>query len=158
MREKLKTFKSNYTKSLFTLALLSVAAQPALAEPKPTKEVTSLVGYNVTESVAYPDGTGRLFKKIDTDGNGEITSKEFQRSSNLENGYEIFLNMDSDKSKTVNLIEFGSYNKTKGNTQVRSQLSDKNQVKGTNLKTKKLETRSYYMPVEPKVVKEEAIN
>jgi hypothetical protein len=154
----LKTLKSNIAKSLFTLALLSVAAQPTLAEPKPTKEVTSLVGYNVTESVAYPEKTSRLFKKIDADGNGEVTFKEFQRSSNLENGYEIFLNMDRDKSKSVNLVEFGSYNRTKGNTQVRSQLESKNQVKGTNLKTKQLETKSYYMPVEPKVVKEEIIN
>lgn len=154
----MKTFKSKYIKSFLTLALVTIAIQPALAEPKPTKEVTSLVGYNVTESVAYPEGTNRLFKKIDSDGSGEISAKEFQMSSNLENGYEIFLNMDKDKSKSLSLIEFGSYNKTKGNTQVRSQLTDKNRVKGTNLKTKPLVTKSYYMPVEPKVVKEEPID
>lgn len=154
--------------TLLTLALLTAGSGMALAnegsapKPKMTKEVTELVGYNVTESVTYEGLQERSFKRIDTNADGMLTAKEIQRGSNDENSYDIFLNMDSNKDNLVNIKEFSSYNKTKGNTQVRSGLEKETgairSVKGTNIKSKVIETKQYFEPVERKIVKEEAIN
>ncbi|NCO04414.1 MAG: hypothetical protein GW903_09510 [Alphaproteobacteria bacterium] len=154
--------------TLLTLALLTAGSGMALASeanaptPKMTKEVTELVGYNVTESVTYQGLKEHSFNKIDANSDGMLTAKEMQRGTNLENSYDIFLNMDSNKDMMVSIEEFSSYNKTKGNTQMRSTLEKENgefrSVKGTNIKSKPVVTKEYFEAVKPKIVKEEAIN
>jgi Ca2+-binding EF-hand superfamily protein len=145
--KKLKT-------TLLTSALIAVASVPAMAtEGKKTKEIKSLVGYNVTEKVEYKPAKKAAFMKVDANSDGIITAKEFRNGSNLENPYEDFLLMDTSGDKQVTIDEFANYNKTKGHTQVESQLHGKVAVRGTNLKSRVItEQKTYYQPVEPTVV------
>lgn len=156
------------SKMLLTSAIAITMAVPAMAaEKKMTKEVTEIVGYNVTEGVQYEGVLTGSFNKIDYNNDGVITAKEMQRRTNLEDSYSIFLNMDRNKDNVVTIEEFSSYNKTKGNTQVRSGLNKelgiseddaKRAVRGTNIKSRVITTKEYYEPIEPQIVKEEPIN
>ena len=142
-------------------ALVAFVATPAFAADnatgKKTKEITEVVGYEVTEKIPENNPKSGIFMKMDTSGDGEVSLKEYQNRSNVENSYEMFLSMDTDKSKTVSYEEFASFNPTKGNTQIESELHGKVAVKGTNLKSRAYTEKSYFVPVEPKVVKEETI-
>lgn len=146
----MKTLKT----TLLTTALIAVAAVPAMAaEGKKTKEIKELVGYNVTEKTEYQGAKKATFMKVDANNDGFISAKEFRNGSNLDNYYEEFLRMDTSKDKRVTLDEFASFDKTKGNTQVESELHGKMAVKGTNLKTRAMTVeKSYYQPVDPTVV------
>lgn len=146
----MKTLKT----TLLSTALLAVVAVPAIAaEGKKTKEIKELVGYNVTETTEIQTSRKGAFMKIDRNNNGMIDAKEFRNGTNLENPYEDFLRMDRSGDKMVTLDEFASFNKTKGNTHVASELHGKNTVRGTNLKTRVIaEQKSYYEPIEPTIV------
>lgn len=149
------------THLLLGTALVAFVATPAFAADtttgKKTKEITEVVGYEVTEKIPENNPKSEVFMKMDRDGDGEISLKEYQNRSAVENAYEMFITMDTDKSKTVSYEEFASFNPTKGNTQVESELHGKVAVKGTNIKSRRYTEKSYFVPVEPKVVKEEAI-
>lgn len=142
-------------------ALVAFVATPALAadtkKGKKTKEITEVVGYEVTEKIPENNPKSGVFTKMDTSGDGEVSLKEYQNRSTVENSYEMFITMDTDKSKTLSYEEFASYNPTKGNTHVESELHGKTAVKGTNLKSRTYTEKSYFVPVEPKVIKEETI-
>ncbi len=145
----MKTLKT----TLLTTALIAVAAVPAIAaEGKKTKEIKELVGYNVTEKVEYQGAKKATFMRIDSNNDGFVTSKEFMAKSNSENAYEDFLSMDTSRDKRVTIDEYASFSKTKGNTHVESELHGKTAVRGTNLKSRVIEQKTYYQPVEPTVV------
>lgn len=149
-------------KSIFTLALTTaiaagVALSPALADAKKTKEITKLVGYNVTEEVTIESALSPQFNKIDRDSNGSLSFKEYAAFSTVNNEYDMFLRMDRNGDKSVSLEEFSTFEATKGNTSVDSALHGKS-VKGTNLKTRALPSKkTYYMPVEPEIVSEKSL-
>lgn len=139
----------------FTITGAATAAEPT--QGKKTKEITEIIGYNVTEKIPDNNPRSKSFSKMDKSADGEVTLKEFQNYSNLENGYEVFITMDTDKSKSLSYQEFASYNPTKGNTKVESELHGKAPVQGTNLKSRGYTEKSYFVPTERKIVKEEAI-
>lgn len=145
----MKTLKT----TLLSTALLAVIAVPAIAaEGKKTKEIKELVGYNVTEKTEYQGAKKATFMKIDRNKDGFVTSKEFMAKSNSENAYEDFLRMDKSGDKKVTLNEFASFSKTKGSTHFESELHGKTAVRGTNLKTRIIEEKTYYEAVEPTIV------
>jgi hypothetical protein len=156
----MKTLKTTlFNKALLSTALLAVIAAPAMAtEPKKTKEIKELVGYNVTETTEIQTARKGAFLKIDRNNDGFISAKELRNGSNLENSYEEFLRMDVSGDKKVNLEEFATFRKTKGNTTISSELHGKVAVKGTNLKSRSyVNTTTRYEPVEPTVVEVKAI-
>jgi Ca2+-binding EF-hand superfamily protein len=151
----------------FTYALLSVAAitfvtTPAFAAEqtggKKTKEITELVGYNVTEETSLEGQKEARFRKMDANADGSVNFKEFQNYSVLDNEYEIFSEIDVNQSKSIDFAEFSSYEQGKGKTEFESELHGKASVKGTNLKSRTLVEKHYYVPVEPKIVSETDIN
>ena len=151
----------------FTYALLGVAAitfvtTPAFAADqtggKKTKEITELVGYDVTEATAAAGQRERRFARMDANKDGSVNFKEFQNYSVLDNEYEIFSEIDEDQSKSLTLEEFASYEQGKGKTEFESELFGKVSVKGTNLKSRPVVQKQYYVPVEPKIVDEQTIN
>lgn len=154
---KYKKFKENIMKTyklLLSSALLITLAIPAFAsEGKKTKEIKTLVGYNVTETTTYEGPKARLYEKIDANKDGTVTFKEYRNFSNVDNEYAIFSMMDTDRSKTISIEEFVNAQTTKGQTQFESELHGKNIVKGTNLKTRSLpKVKTYYEAVEPEIV------
>jgi len=142
--------------ALLGTALLAVMVAPAFAAEtkKPTKkEVTEIVGYNVTETKAYTTPKEKIYQKMDKDGDDRVSFKDYQHFSNEDNSYMHFTSMDTDRSGYVSSEEFVAYNKTKGSTNVASEMFGKYEVKGTNLKTKPLpETKSYFVPTEREIV------
>ena len=138
---------------LLSAAMLGVISAPALAEGKKMKEVTSIVGYNVTETRTLTGPKVALYNKMDANGDGTVTFKEYSNFSNLDNEYDAFSRMDKDNSKNISYDEFVNFNSTgKGTTEFESELHGKS-VKGTNLKTRVLQTpKKYYVPIEPKII------
>jgi len=118
-----------------------------------TKEVTTLVGYDVKE-VVMPASIAKdtRFGKIDKDMDKHISFKEFQNASQLDNEYAIFSQIDANGDDKVTYEEFYSFNKTKGDTKIESTLHGKAKVKGTNLKSRVYTEKNYYVPVDPVVV------
>tara|TARA_B100000949_G_scaffold101216_1_gene90267 strand:+ start:447 stop:938 length:492 start_codon:yes stop_codon:yes gene_type:complete len=146
---------------LATVALTLVAPAAFAADqttPKKTKKVTELVGYDVQEVETQTGAKVDTFAKIDANANGIVDWKEFRDHANLDNEYEIFSRIDVDGNKSITLNEYTSFNKTKGNTAVESELhgKGKREVKGTNL-TSRVMKRQYYVPVDRKVVAVEPI-
>ena len=137
------------TTTLMTLAL-SIPAISAEAAKK--KEITEVVGYEVTEAVSPNGKLESAFIKIDDDKSGTITFKEFQKHSMLDDEYAIFSEIDTDQSKEIILAEYTNYSWAKGKTHVESELHGKVPVKGTNIKSRPIYERSYFVPVKPTVV------
>ncbi len=135
-------------------ALMAVMVAPAFAAGK--KEITEIVGYNVTETTVelQEPKKAALYERMDYNKDGTVTFKEYRNFSTVENEYDVFARMDKDGSKNISYEEFVTFNNTKGSTKVESELHGKAQVKGTNLKTRVIstDTKSYYVPVEPEVV------
>ncbi len=152
--------KEKYIFTILTTGLFAFTAFGVQAAEKSnkTKEVTELVGYNVTEKTASENTpSDATFNRIDKDSNQEISLKEFQNASQLENSYAVFINMDTDKNKSLTIDEFFGYNKTKGNTTVPSTLHGKAPVKGTNISSRTYKENNYFVPVDPVIVKSEDI-
>lgn len=141
-------------KALLGTALLAIIVAPAMAaEKKMTKEIKELVGYNVTETQAYITARENTYKKMDKDGDNRVSFNDYQDFSNEDNEYMHFTTMDTNHDKYVSAAEFVAYNKTKGNTNVDSEMFGQYAVKGTNLKTRPLpETKTYFVPAEREVV------
>lgn len=154
------TKKLFYTSAIALMVAVPVVQAQAAETSAKTKEVTELVGYNVTEKTV-PEKTNydATFDKIDKDGSGDLNLKEFQNASQLEDDYNVFISMDTDKNKLVSFNEFFDYDKTKGNTQVASELHGKSKVKvrGTNLTSRVYTEDNYYVPVDPVIVDVEDI-
>lgn len=139
-------------KTLLGTALLVVIALPAFAQDgKKTKEITEVVGYNVTETTTYEGPRANFYKKMDRDGSGGVDFKEYQRVASVDNEYAMFMRLDRNGDKSISVEEFVNADVTKGNTNIASEMFGK--VQGTNLKTRKLpEVKSYYLPIEPEIV------
>lgn len=136
--------------TVFTALALTVPAWTAHAtDGHKTKEITEIVGYQVTEGITAPNES---FLKMDRDSNELVNFKEFQNFYMLDDEYRIFSEIDIDESGEITVAEFANYNWEKGTTHVESKLHGKNQVKGTNLKVKPVEEQTYFVPVEPTVV------
>lgn len=135
----------------FALVVPAMAAHAADG-PKKTKEITELVGYDVTEAKSLAGKREARFVKMDKDASGSVDFKEFRDFAVLDNEYEIFSEIDVDQSKSLTMQEFASYEQGKGTTTVESELHGKVSVKGTNLKSKPYVEKHYYVPVEPTVV------
>lgn len=144
-------------KMILGLVLTTILSAPALAADG-KKEVTKLVGYNVTETEGAEIITGPkmgIFKKMDANGDNLLSYKEYSRFAKIEDKYSAYLRMDQDSDKAVTFLEYSGFNNTgKGSTQFESELHGKTTVKGTNLKTRIIEptTKTYYKPVEPEIV------
>jgi len=139
---------------LGTVLALTISGAATAAEPthgKKTKEITEIVGYNVTETQTFEGPKARLFKRMDKNSDSALSFKEYQNYATVDNEYEIFSLMDTNNNKSVTIEEFINARPTKGSTQFSSEMFGK--VSGTNLKTRKLpEVKSYYEPIEPKIV------
>jgi hypothetical protein len=135
------------------LATGFTAADVHANEPKKAKEVTELVGYDVTEAVV-PESIPKdsRFARIDKNMDEHISFNEFQNASQLNNEYAVFSEMDRNNDDKLTYEEFFNYNKTKGKTHIESKLHGKVPVKGTNLVSKAYTEKNYYVPVEPVVV------
>lgn len=140
--------------ALLSTALIAAMVAPAMAaEKKMTKEIKELVGYDVTVSQSYDALKLKAFNKIDRDADSYLTARELKNGSNIENSYALFLGMDTNKDKRISIEEYSTYDKTKGNTQVESELHGKAAVKGSNLKSRRvIETKTYFEPTEREVV------
>ncbi len=104
MKQSIKTL-------ILTSALVTASALPAMAEKK---EVTELVGYKETLTVVVPTKDA-WFSDMDRNGDGVVNFREFANKAQLDNEYEIFLEIDADRSKTIDLAEYRAYDsKTKG--------------------------------------------
>lgn len=147
------TKKILYT-GIMSLTLSGFAATTHAAEGgNKTKEVTELVGYNVKEvQVPLATTNNKKFNRIDKNGDNVISLKEFKQASNHENEYAVFVDMDKDNNKVVSYEELFSFNKTKGNTNVESELHGKKRVKGTNVSTRVFKEKNYFVPIDPVVV------
>lgn len=147
---------TKFTYTLLGAAALTLCLTPAYAAEKSggkkTKEITSVVGYDVTEKTSMDGEKEAKFARMDTNADGSVTFREFQDYAVLDNEYEIFSEIDEDQSKFITLAEFVSYEQGKGKTEVESQLHGKARVKGTNLTSRVYTEKHYYVPVEPKVV------
>src|SRR5262245_56895299 len=97
------------TKTLtLTTAALAIMVSPALA-----REIKEVVGYKETVEIVVPEKDD-TFRKIDTDNNGAVNFKEFQKASLLNNEYEIFDRIDLNQDEVVSLEEYREFDKTKG--------------------------------------------
>lgn len=144
----------NFKLTLVAALLVSTAAPAFAAEGKNMKEVTSIVGYNVTEQQYLTGPKSEIYNTMDVNNDGGLTFKEYSSYSNLDNEYDAFARMDTDGNKMVSYVEYENFDNTgKGDTQFESQLHGKASVRGTNLKSRIIEEpNTYYVPVQPEVV------
>ena len=132
--------------------IVPLSTAQAADGPKKTKEITELVGYDVTEAKSLAGKKEARFAKMDKNADGSVNFKEFRDFAVLDNEYEIFSEIDVDQSKSLTMEEFASYEQGKGRTEFESELHGKASVKGTNLKSRPIVEKHYYVPVEPTVV------
>lgn len=104
--------KNTMKTMLLTSALIAIGAAPVLAAE--TRTTTELVGYNETITVIVPKKDD-FFARMDRNGDGVASFREFANKAQLDNEYEIFLEIDTDRSKSIDLAEYRMYDsKTKG--------------------------------------------
>jgi len=104
-------------KNILTTTILGTAlvfSGQALAGDGPLKAKKELIGYQTSSKTIADQDKARTFKKLDRNNNGRVTFQEFQAGATVNNEYALFERLDYNDSGFVDMREYVSFNKAKG--------------------------------------------
>lgn len=119
-------------KFIITTTVIASLAGIAIssAEARPIKTERELIGYKVT-TIEAPSKR-EVFSGIDTNRDGLIEWKEFQRAAMLNDEYNTFITIDKNGDGTLDVDEYSAFDKTKGQTITESDGENRIESDGTN--------------------------
>jgi len=94
-------------KFIFTIAVAMTIL--SVTQISQAKEEKTIVGY--IETTTITNERDAMFHKIDTNKDGYIDFKEFQRAALLSNEYSIFVMNDTNNDKFLSIDEYRNFSK-----------------------------------------------
>lgn len=141
---------------LLAAPMALAVSMPAMAQettvtknPDGTKTVTEVIGYEETVTYNVPEKDA-IFARMDQDNDGVLTWIEFRNNVRADNAYSLFLKMDENGDKVVDINEYRRFDRFRNRVLTESDGDNRvavdRQFTSTNIPAGEARTETRFVP------------